>query len=307
MAKSPADLAAIMATLLGESTVASVLDGSWSGQKIGFVDPSLWTFSPVICDPDPVLIEQQRAEMDAALKKIGESGGHVVRDVPLTSMDELVLDSEDALEQLWSTCVPRYPRCYANYLSDHDFAKAWAEYLKGYENAGIKNLEDMIRFNKEHADVELPTSKSKMASSALLYCLMTMPTGYPGQQLLELAVKDTMSDEKYKDGVKICREAARVNGIDKTLADYNLDVILGPMDGRIPTIAAAAGYPVGTMPLGYSKTNGRPFGMCIIASAGQEDKILKAMSAWEATMGKRVPPPQMVEDGSGQQPLASAL
>jgi len=36
----------------------------------------------------------------------------------------------------------------------------------------------------------------------------------------------------------------------------------------------------GTMPLGYAETNGRPFGACIISSAGGEAKILKAMHAW---------------------------
>lgn len=65
------------------------------------------------------------------------------------------------------------------------------------------------------------------------------------------------------------------------------------MDGRIPTIAAAAGYPVGTMPLGYSKTNGRPFGMCIVATADNEEKILRAMKAWDATVAKRKAPPQL--------------
>lgn len=68
------------------------------------------------------------------------------------------------------------------------------------------------------------------------------------------------------------------------------------MDGRIPTIAAAAGYPVGTMPLGYSESNGRPFGMCIIAGSGQEGKILQAMSAWEAMVEERKPPPQMLSE-----------
>lgn len=77
------------------------------------------------------------------------------------------------------------------------------------------------------------------------------------------------------------------------MTEYDLDVILGPMDGRIPTIAATAGYPVGTMPLGYSKTNGRRFGVCIIAGAGQEHKILRAMRAWEGSIRKRKPPPQM--------------
>lgn len=65
------------------------------------------------------------------------------------------------------------------------------------------------------------------------------------------------------------------------------------MDGRIPTIAAAAGYPVGTMPLGYSETNGRPFGMCIVAAAENEDKILQAMKSWDATIPKRKAPAQV--------------
>jgi len=117
---------------------------------------------------------------------------------------------------------------------------------------------------------------------------------HPNQKLLEGALNDTLSEEEYAEGVKTIREAARVNGIDKTLAKFNLDVIIGPMDGRIPTIAAAAGYPVGTMPLGYSSTNGRPFGACIISGAGGEAKILRAMSAWHATMPERKPPPQMV-------------
>ena len=66
---------------------------------------------------------------------------------------------------------------------------------------------------------------------------------------MEGALNDKLTAEKYAEGVKIIGEAASTKGIDKTLAEYNLDVIIGPMDGRIPTIAAAAGYPVGTMPL----------------------------------------------------------
>lgn len=67
------------------------------------------------------------------------------------------------------------------------------------------------------------------------------------------------------------------------------------MDGRIPTIAAAAGYPVGTMPMGYSVTNGRAFGACVVAAAHGEAKILRAMSAWHATMPARKPPPMLVQ------------
>lgn len=57
---------------------------------------------------------------------------------------------------------------------------------------------------------------------------------------------------------------------------------MGPMNGRIPAIAAAVGYPVGTVPLGYSKTNGRPFRVCVVTTARKEEKMFRAVSAWNA-------------------------
>jgi amidase len=103
-----------------------------------------------------------------------------------------------------------------------------------------------------------------------------------------------MTEAKYEEAFKSIRLAAKVNSVDKTISDLNLDVIVGPIDGRIPTIAAAAGCPVGTVPLGYSPTNGRPYGLAAVVGAGEEGKMLKFMSARDATMLKRKPPPQMV-------------
>ncbi|KAH8746430.1 amidase signature domain-containing protein [Diaporthe sp. PMI_573] len=263
MAKSPQDLAALFEVLTGaEGRIDNKGDqdtpsAPWTGQRVGFVDLTLWSFSPVICDPDPVLIQQQREEMDAAFSKIEKSGAVVVRSVPFPSMDQLVLDGDDALEQLWN----------------HDFSSEWEVFLKGYQDSQIVSLRDVVEFNKQNADKELPPRKRLFAKSD--------------------AIDETkrISSDKYHEGVRILRQAARTQGIDEKLAAHNLDVILGPMDGRIPTIAATAGYPVGTMPLGYSVTNGRPFGMCTVAAAGQEDKILRAMRAWDATIGKRKTPP----------------
>jgi amidase len=125
-------------------------------------------------------------------------------------------------------------------------------------------------------------------------------TEYPGQELLEGAIDPAqkISEHKSVEAIEVIREAART--IDMILKEDLLNVILGPTDSRMPTIAAAAGYPVGTMPLGYSKTNGRPFGMCVIAGANREDNILRVMSAWEATKEKRRVPPQMVRKEGGR-------
>ncbi|MCJ1371018.1 hypothetical protein MMC20_002233 [Loxospora ochrophaea] len=180
-----------------------------------------------------------------------------------------LLDGDDALEQLWN----------------HDFAKAVDQFLMNYDQSEVRSVADVVKFNNEHADKELPLE-------------------YPVQQLLTGSLGPTISSEKYAQGVQLIRTAAKTKGIDKTLDDFNLDVILGPMDGRIPTIAAAAGHPVATVPLGYADFNGRAFGMCIIAAAGSEAKIFQAMSAWEATFPKRKAPPLLVEDAgerSGQE------
>lgn len=150
------------------------------------------------------------------------------------------------------------------------------KFLTLYKDPPVRTLSELVQFNKDHATVALPPH-------------------FPGQQLLENALTDTLPPAKYAQGIKIIRQAARTNGIDKTLADHHLDVIIGPMDGRIPTIAAAAGCPVGTMPMGCSMTNGRAFGACIIAAAHGEAKILRAMSAWHATMPAREPPPMLVQ------------
>lgn len=67
---------------------------------------------------------------------------------------------------------------------------------------------------------------------------------------------------------------------------------MGPADARMASVAAAAGFPVGTVPLGYANFNGRAFGMNIIAAAGQESKMIEVMSAWENTFPEaRKPPP----------------
>lgn len=112
MAKSPRDLAALFKVFTIADGYAGEkarnyweddeLPKTWAGQRVGFVDPALWSFSPAICDPDPTLIRQQRKEMEAAISKIERHGAVVVRSVAFPSMDQLVLDGDDALEQLWS-------------------------------------------------------------------------------------------------------------------------------------------------------------------------------------------------------------
>lgn len=118
---------------------------------------------------------------------------------------------------------------------------------------------------------------------------------HPGQQVLEGALENSMSETDFQKALDSLRSHAQTE-ISKSLADYNIDVILGPADARMASVAAAAGYPVGVVPLGFADFNGRAFGMNLIARVGEEDKILQAMSAWAATFpDARAPPPMLVD------------
>lgn len=184
-------------------------------------------------------------------------------------------------------------------LPDHDFAGSLNELLSEYEDCDVKTTEDLIAYNKLHQDLELPPGEDGLCT--VIVTVLT-DVEYPGQQDLEAALNDKLPTEKYEDIKRHIKLAAKTNGIDKTLKDFGIDVIIGPMDGRIPTVAAAAGYPVGAMPLGYSNSNGRPFGLAVVAAAGNEGLMLQAMSAWEKMRPKRQPPPQMVALTSNTEP-----
>ena len=75
--------------------------------------------------------------------------------------------------------------------------------------------------------------------------------------------------------------------MDAMFKKYDLDVIMGTPTGRSATVASVAGYPLGNVPLGYARYNGRPFGLAIIAPPHREDLIIRVMAAWEAMFGPR--------------------
>ena len=113
--------------------------------------------------------------------------------------------------------------------------------------------------------------------------------------MLEGALENSISEADFQTGLTALRSRAQ-GEITKSLVDYNIDVILGPADARMASVAAAAGYPVGVVPLGFADFNGRAFGMNVIARAGEEHKIVQAMSAWAATFpDARAPPPMLVD------------
>lgn len=50
-----------------------------------------------------------------------------------------------------------------------------------------------------------------------------------------------MTPEEHEEAIAYVRDVGRTRGIDETLKKYDIDVILGPGDCSLPTLAAASG------------------------------------------------------------------
>ncbi|KAK4460365.1 amidase family [Cladorrhinum samala] len=265
MAKSVLDLANLLDAIVDptKTTVprggySSVVTGDWGDIRIGVLEPEKWLFPPVIVKYEKQASDQMHRDWKAAYERLA-SVVKVVKPVTLLSTDESTehgkKDINDAFHCKFKTLLESY---LANDVDD----------------CRIHTLKDLIKFNEDHADQELPPSADNQNG------------------LIRALERDgTMTDEEYNSLVNYARDRCGRQGIDKVLDENGVDVIVGPGDGPLFVISGTAGYPGASLPLGYLDFNGRPFGLQVIAKAHQEALLIQVQSAWEATFPQRRPPP----------------
>jgi amidase len=161
-----------------------------------------------------------------------------------------------------------------------DLAAYLAEYAPGAE---VKTLADVIAFNERHADREMP---------------------YFGQELfLRAQAKGGLDSAEYRDALAANHRLSRAEGIDKALADYNVEALVAPTNqpawltdfikgdasgGGFSQPAAVAGYPHITVPAGY--VQGLPVGLSFVGTAWSEPRLLAIAYAFEQATHARKPP-----------------
>ncbi len=149
--------------------------------------------------------------------------------------------------------------------------------------AQAHSLEELIAFNREHAEQEMP---------------------YFGQELFEMAqAKGPLTEQEYLDARAECLRMARDEGIDAVMREHNLDALCLPTGepawkidlidgdhsmGGASQPAALAGYPAISVPAGH--TFGLPLGVTFMGLAFSEPKLIGFAYAFEqATKVRRAP------------------
>jgi len=158
-------------------------------------------------------------------------------------------------------------------------------YLAGLGAASrVKTLADVIAFNDAHKDTEMP---------------------YFGQEsFIQAQQKGPLTDDAYVEALAHCRRLSRAEGADVAFAKDKLDALVAPTGGPAwlidlvngdcftgggnSSIAAVAGYPTITVPVGYSF--GLPVGMSFIGKPWTEATLIKLAYAYEqAARPRRAP------------------
>jgi len=74
------------------------------------------------------------------------------------------------------------------------------------------------------------------------------------------------------EAFKSVRLAAKTNGVDKTIADFDLDVIVGPMDGRIQPLRQRLDVLLALFPLGTLPQMGDPMDLQLLSPQGRKER-----------------------------------
>ena len=206
-------------------------------------------------------------------------------------LEKVMDDSLDALRQGGATLVDPADLPHHGQWRDSEFEVLLYEFkadLNRYlsalgPSAPVKSLEELIDFNRRHADREMP---------------------FFGQELLERAqAKGSLESTDYLKALAESRRLTREEGIDHVVAANQLDALLAPTGGPAWTTdlvngdhysggssgpAAVAGYPSITVPAGM--VWGLPIGISFFGRAWSEPTLLEIAYGFEQLTAARRPP-----------------
>lgn len=165
----------------------------------------------------------------------------------------------------------------------YEFKNDLNKYLANCKFPIVKSLDDIIKFNEQYHDLEMP---------------------WFDQEIFEMAnKKGDLNEKEYKDALAKCKKLAGEMGIDYTLKKYKVDALIAPTNGPAWNIdlingdnygggssqpAAVSGYPNITVPAGF--IHSLPIGISFFAEAFSEQKLIQLAYSYEQNTMHRRPP-----------------
>ncbi len=205
--------------------------------------------------------------------------------------DALMKEALDTIKRLGATIIDPADMKTSGKYDDteqevllYEFKADVNKYLAALPpNVKTRTLADLIKFNEEHRDREMP---------------------YFGQELFKRAQKKgPLTSEKYRKALARNHRMSRAEGIDAVLKKHKLDGLIAPTGGPVwptdlingdhytggySTASAVAGYPHITVPAGLAF--GLPVGLSFFAGAWSEPTLIKFAYAFEqATRARKKP------------------
>ncbi len=201
---------------------------------------------------------------EEALAAMADAGAILVDPAEIPTIDELNADPAEIIVLIY------------------EFKRDLNAYLATRTGLTVHTLADVIQFNLDHADPELE---------------------FFGQEFFELAEQEIFTEQEYLDALVRGHDLAGPQGIDKVLADFNLDALIAPTGSPAWTTdlvngdhflgassgpCAVAGYPIVNVPAGYRY--GLPIGVSFMGTAWSEPTLIKLASGFEHVVAARQTP-----------------
>ena len=269
MARTVADAAALLGPLTGvdpRDPATSESDGFFFDDYTQFLDSGglggarigiareMWGFSP-----------EADAVCEATIAAMASAGATIVDPVLYPSIEEINSGEAEITVLLY------------------EFKADLNAYLATRTPGSPRTLAELIAFNEANADIELR---------------------YFGQELFHLSEATTgLDDPAYLEALATARRIGREDGIDAVLEEHDLDAFVAPTGspawptdlvngdlflGGSSSPAAVAGYPIVSMPAGFSF--GLPVGISFVGARWSEPTLIRLASGFEAAVGARRPP-----------------
>ncbi|KAL6412432.1 Amidase [Ilyonectria robusta] len=240
----------VVAEILLDRTFARPRLRSWEGLSVGFLDPRVWNMAEDFCTQFPGTAEQMVTEYEDTVSSLKSHGCPVKYPIDLKDVSTLPAILPIAYWDFKNVCIP--------------------EFIKAFEECPVSCVADIVRFNRENSENALPAP-------------------FTQQNDLEEAMNSTDDKEHIQDLKQELRAIAK-QILDETFEKEQINLIVAPGDAPLCVHAAAAGYPLATVPVGQLRYNSRPFGLCIIGKDDAEETLLQFMMAYEKVAKPRPVP-----------------